>query len=821
MLLKPVDTAIIVTVGPLIDDNDFKALETTVPWNAAGMSVDLFEETYGAVTKTDLTLTTGGTSDWTHIGNGVYEVEITAAQNNTEGILWVVGICDGVLVFESPRYAVVSQPVYDALAVGTDVLPVNAQKISGDSAAADALETMLDGTGGNVLKLKQLLIVAEGNDSAIDARGLGTGAGFKATGGATGDGTKFIGGATSGHGLNSQAQNAGSGILALAQGNTPGLRCDGEGTGAGIAATGGGTGGGLRARGGSTSGHGIDTAGGTSGSGIKAVGTDSNPGIWADIMGTIIGDLTGSVGSVTNEVTADVTKISGDATAADDLELLVENSKGTDHKVLISTDAQDLNASLDVNTKTITNGAVSANAIGTDAIDADALKTDAISEIRDGILDDATRFSGADIASILTDTGTTLDGKIDTIDGNVDSILTDTAEIGAAGGGLTDLGGMSDGMKAEVESEANDALVAQKLDHLVAVADADDVADSSIIAKLASKNATPDWSTFDNTTDALEALRDYTASLVAPSVVVGTSMSGNGFLSDAVSLVRQMTDEPSTRPKYTNTDVVNMLQVGFSTVLTEVNINTDHPILVRHDITLVSGTLSYILPPQVGEIWRVAKIVSGGYVPIYEVWPDNHQSAHQSGFVVEGNVFRLLTDWHSTDTLQILFVPLGEPSMHYGTAGASDDTDGLTIPLADTPTDGTLDTRANAYAGYLIRILTSTEADESFIQERTIVSYNNVTRVATVSPAFDPTITDGTITYEVIPAYSELLKHVVCMQVALNILGIEGNEKRMKTLNQRFAVAMRALKILISKKCSRFPGHMEGDTSDNDYRGGW
>lgn len=44
---------------------------------------------------------------------------------------------------------------------------------------------------------------------------------------------------------------------------------------------------------------------------------------------------------------------------------------------------------------------------------------------------------GADVDAILVDTGTTLDGKIDTIDTVVDSILVDTAEIGAAGAGLT------------------------------------------------------------------------------------------------------------------------------------------------------------------------------------------------------------------------------------------------------------------------------------------------------------------------------------------------------------------------------------------------
>ena len=42
-----------------------------------------------------------------------------------------------------------------------------------------------------------------------------------------------------------------------------------------------------------------------------------------------------------------------------------------------------------------------------------------------------------DSAAILTDTGTTLPASIATVDSNVDAILVDTAEIGAAGAGLT------------------------------------------------------------------------------------------------------------------------------------------------------------------------------------------------------------------------------------------------------------------------------------------------------------------------------------------------------------------------------------------------
>ena len=80
----------------------------------------------------------------------------------------------------------------------------------------------------------------------------------------------------------------------------------------------------------------------------------------------------------------------------------------------------------------------------------------------------------ADVASILADSnelqgdwanGGRLDllvdsiiSKVDVVDGIVDNILVDTAEIGAAGAGLTDLGGMSTTMKGQVNTEADSAL---------------------------------------------------------------------------------------------------------------------------------------------------------------------------------------------------------------------------------------------------------------------------------------------------------------------------------------------------------------------------
>ena len=145
---KPVDTAIVMIVGPLIDDSDFKTLEESIAYDAAGMDVSLIiEKTDGTSTVTAITLTTGGTSDFSHKDGGYYEVEITAAQNAEEGIAYVRGVCTGVLPFESAHYNIVTANVYDSLIKGTDNLEVDATAISGDSSAADNLELDYDGTG--------------------------------------------------------------------------------------------------------------------------------------------------------------------------------------------------------------------------------------------------------------------------------------------------------------------------------------------------------------------------------------------------------------------------------------------------------------------------------------------------------------------------------------------------------------------------------------------------------------------------------------------------------------------------------------------------
>jgi hypothetical protein len=83
-------------------------------------------------------------------------------------------------------------------------------------------------------------------------------------------------------------------------------------------------------------------------------------------------------------------------------------------------------------------GAIDAAAIANGAIDAATFAADVDAEILSYIVDDATRIdasalntaTGTTIPAILVDTGTTLDGKLDTISTNVDSILADTGTDG-------------------------------------------------------------------------------------------------------------------------------------------------------------------------------------------------------------------------------------------------------------------------------------------------------------------------------------------------------------------------------------------------------
>lgn len=158
--------------------------------------------------------------------------------------------------------------------------------------------------------------------------------------------------------------------------------------------------------------------------------------------GTLPANVTEIAGDTVDTTLAqlgvNVVQISGDATAANNAESFFDGTgyAGTNNVIPTVT--------------TLAAGAITSAVIATGAIDADALATDAVNEIADGILgrDASASTTNSTLGAIINDweNGGRLDlildarasqTSVDTIDGIVDAILVDTAEIGVAGAGLT------------------------------------------------------------------------------------------------------------------------------------------------------------------------------------------------------------------------------------------------------------------------------------------------------------------------------------------------------------------------------------------------
>ncbi len=112
-LRLPVNSAVTIPVNvlPLVDDTDFKTIETAVAYNAGGIALKWnFVTTAGVMTQTAVTPANAGNYLWTNLGGGMYAVALPAsgggsANNATEGYGWFTGVANGVLPYRGPIVA--------------------------------------------------------------------------------------------------------------------------------------------------------------------------------------------------------------------------------------------------------------------------------------------------------------------------------------------------------------------------------------------------------------------------------------------------------------------------------------------------------------------------------------------------------------------------------------------------------------------------------------------------------------------------------------------------------------------------------------------
>lgn len=153
---------------------------------------------------------------------------------------------------------------------------------------------------------------------------------------------------------------------------------------------------------------------------------------------------------------------------------------------------------LNVEVATMAAGVITAAAIATDAIDADAIAANAVTELQSGLA----------TAAALT----TVEGKIDTIDTNVDSILVDTG---------TDIPATLVTIGSYLDTEI--AAIKAKTDNLPSdPADASDVA--AAITALLTTSMTEAYSTDGSTVTIAQALYELLA-LSQEKTISGTTMT--------------------------------------------------------------------------------------------------------------------------------------------------------------------------------------------------------------------------------------------------------------------------------------------------------
>ena len=148
-----VDTALAsvpVNSYPLTDDTDFKTIEASVLFNAAGLAIQWnFTTVAGVTTQVAVTPTSGGAYDWTNLGNGMYAIEIPAssgasANNDTEGSGYFTGSATGVLPWRGPTLHFAPANVINSLVVGSDLLDVSLVQVAGDAQSATDLKDFAD-----------------------------------------------------------------------------------------------------------------------------------------------------------------------------------------------------------------------------------------------------------------------------------------------------------------------------------------------------------------------------------------------------------------------------------------------------------------------------------------------------------------------------------------------------------------------------------------------------------------------------------------------------------------------------------------------------
>lgn len=274
--------------------------------------------------------------------------------------------------------------------------------------------------------------------------------------------------------------------------------------------------------------------------------------------------------------------------------------------------------------------------------------------------------------------------------------------------------------------------------------------------------------------------------------------SGSALL-EIIDNARALLEQPVSEAQISNQLLIERrITAEWSKLWTAIRMSMQNPPLIRFTLSVTANTEHVLLPPNVGQIWRVGKIsaTSGELEDDWEPRGEFHPWG--PGWSIQQNMLSFRPFPRLTETWVLWYIPSYDMKLHKGT-GVVQGTARTSIALAATPTLGICDLRPNAYVGAVIRLV-----DNAGIpwDERVINTFDAATRIATWQVPFASTnypAAAANINYEIAPIGYQAIWDALSQRLAI-WMGVTRNisEKRKAFLEAEYQRSIKAARDVFS-----------------------
>lgn len=285
----------------------------------------------------------------------------------------------------------------------------------------------------------------------------------------------------------------------------------------------------------------------------------------------------------------------------------------------------------------------------------------------------------------------------------------------------------------------------------------------------------------------------FTKDIATVTSAGSSAFYSDSFLTRGIADVRESTDEPTNKGKYSDSRIIEHLEKSYILVLNELNRNSRTPAVAKIIKTIATGITTYAIPHTMSSIHGIYKGDDTGGKVFYG--PRSKFNSLGRGIWIENQTLHIqATNLFGVGTeITIEYVPSGIARLHNGTC-TIENVDGNLVKFGATPNAGILDTHHEAYTGSIYRCLGS-DGTNSYLQERVITAYDETTRKATLDTPLDPIPTGDNIYYEIAPTINKGMDTVVALYAAYRIMATEGNAKRASSILKTYRNEIRNVRL--------------------------